>query len=67
MFFSNKKLEKMADFEGTKVRATGIAGDWINRMGGNATSVIGSDFYLAMETGLLDAGFIGHHISREKE
>lgn len=57
MFFSNKKLEKMADFKGTKVRATGIAGEWINRMGGSATSVIGSDFYLAMETGLLDAGY----------
>jgi TRAP-type mannitol/chloroaromatic compound transport system substrate-binding protein len=57
MFFSNKKLESMADFKGAKVRATGIAGEWINRMGGNATYVIGSDFYLAMETGLLDAGY----------
>jgi len=56
MFFSNKSLESMADFEGTKVRATGIAGEWINRMGGNATYVIGSELYLAMETGLLDAG-----------
>jgi len=56
LWFSTVPLEKMADFEGTKVRATGIAGKWINQMGGNATAVAGSDFYLALETGLVDAG-----------
>ena len=66
MFYSNKSLESMSDFEGTKVRATGIAGEWINRMGGNATYVIGSDLYLAMETGLLDAGYWASYQQAER-
>jgi len=66
MFFSNKQLESMADFKGTKVRATGIAGEWINRMGGNATYVIGSELYLAMETGLLDAGYWASYQQAER-
>ena len=66
MFYSNKALESMADFKGTKVRATGIAGEWVNRMGGNATYVGGSDLYLAMDTGLLDTGYWASYQQAER-
>lgn len=53
--YSKKARKTMADFKGIKVRTAGWFMDILNRMGVNATAIPGSEVYLALERGIVDA------------
>ncbi len=53
--FSNKKATKMEDFKGMKVRTPGWYMDILTRMGVSVTPLPGSEIYLALERGIIDA------------
>ncbi len=53
--FSNKKATKMADFKGMKVRTPGWYMDILTRMGISVTPLPGSEIYMALERGIIDA------------
>ncbi len=53
--FSNKKATKMEDFKGMKVRTVGWYMDILNRLGASVTPLPGSEVYLALERGVIDA------------
>ena len=59
-FFSKEPIEKLADFEGLKVRSFGGAlSDMIDGMGSEAQWVAFSEVYTALERGILDGGVTG--------
>ncbi|KIX14204.1 TRAP transporter substrate-binding protein [Dethiosulfatarculus sandiegensis] len=53
--FSNKKASKMEDFKGMKVRTVGWYMDILNRLGASVTPLPGSEIYLGLERGIIDA------------
>ena len=53
--FSNKRATKMADYKGLKVRTPGWYMDILTRMGVAVTPLPGSEIYLALERGIIDA------------
>jgi len=53
--FSNKKATKMEDFKGMKVRTPGWYMDILTRLGVSVTPLPGSEIYLALERGVIDA------------
>ena len=53
--FSNKRATKMADFKGMKVRTPGWYMDILTRLGASVTPIPGSEIYLALERGVIDA------------
>jgi TRAP-type mannitol/chloroaromatic compound transport system substrate-binding protein len=53
--YSKKARKTMEDFRGIKVRTPGWFMDILNRMGVNATAIPGSEVYLALERGIVDA------------
>ncbi len=56
-FFCQEPIEKLADFEGRKVRSHGSAlSDWINGFGAAAQFVAFAEVYTALERGVLDCG-----------
>lgn len=52
---SNKKAKKMADFKGMKIRTPGWYMDILNNLGASVTPLPGSEIYLALERGVIDA------------
>ncbi len=52
---SNKKATKMEDFKGMKIRTPGWYMDILNLMGASVTPLPGSEVYLALERGVIDA------------
>jgi TRAP-type mannitol/chloroaromatic compound transport system substrate-binding protein len=52
---SNKKATKMEDFKGMKIRTPGWYMDILNLMGASVTPLPGSEIYLALERGVIDA------------
>jgi TRAP-type mannitol/chloroaromatic compound transport system substrate-binding protein len=54
-FFSNKKAEKMADFNGMRVRTPGWQMDIMNSLGASVTPLPGGEVYLALERGVIDS------------
>ena len=59
-FFSKEPIEKLADFQGLKVRSFGGAlSDMIDGMGSEAQWVAFSEVYTALERGILDGGVTG--------
>lgn len=55
----SKKVEKMADFKGLKMRSTGLAAEWFAAMGASTTYISGEEIYTAFATGLIDVGHYG--------
>ena len=53
--FSNKRATKMADFKGMKVRTPGWYMDILTILGASVTPLPGSEVYLALERGIIDA------------
>ena len=53
--FSKVPRTKLDDFKGIKVRTVGWFMDILNRMGVSATSLPGSEVYLALERGIIDS------------
>ena len=52
---SNKKATKMEDFKGMKIRTPGWYMDILNLLGASVTPLPGSEIYLALERGVIDA------------
>jgi len=52
---SNKRATKMEDFKGMKIRTPGWYMDILNLLGASVTPLPGSEIYLALERGIIDA------------
>lgn len=50
-----KKINSINDFTGLKMRIPGLGGEVINRMGGIATNISGSEVINALKLGVIDA------------
>jgi TRAP-type mannitol/chloroaromatic compound transport system substrate-binding protein len=53
--FSKNPIHKIEDFEGMKIRAHGLEGQWFEKMGAKAVLIPGSELYTALATGVVDA------------
>ena len=53
--FSNKRVTKLEDFKGMKVRTPGWFMDIMNQMGASVSPLPGGEVYLALERGVIDA------------
>ena len=53
--YFNKEIKTIADFQGLKMRISGWGGDVLRRVGVSVTAVPGSELYLSMERGRIDA------------
>jgi TRAP-type mannitol/chloroaromatic compound transport system substrate-binding protein len=53
--YSNKRATSMKDFKGMKVRTPGWYMDILTRLGASVTPLPGSEIYLALERGVIDA------------
>jgi TRAP-type mannitol/chloroaromatic compound transport system substrate-binding protein len=53
--YSNKPAKSMEDFKGLKVRTVGWYMDILNNLGASVTPLPGSEIYLALERGIIDA------------
>ncbi|NPA95456.1 MAG: ABC transporter substrate-binding protein [Thermodesulfobacteria bacterium] len=51
----NKKIEKMSDFKGLKMRIPGIGGKVIAKAGGAVTLLPAGEIYTSLERGVIDA------------
>lgn len=52
---SNKPIETSADLKGVKIRDEGIYTTWHNMLGARGTYISGSEAYLGLKTGVIDA------------
>jgi len=52
---SNKRATKMEDFKGMRIRTPGWYMDILNLLGASVTPLPGSEIYLALERGVIDA------------
>ena len=51
----NKEIKSLKDLKGLKMRIPGLAGDVLNRIGGTAVNLPGSELFTSLETGVIDA------------
>ncbi len=51
----NKKIEKLSDFKGLKMRIPGIGGKVISKAGGAVTLLPAGEIYTSLERGVIDA------------
>jgi TRAP-type transport system periplasmic protein len=59
-FFRNKKVTKLDDFKGMKVRAlSGLQGQAIAALGATGVSMPGGELYMALQTGVIDGTVTG--------
>ncbi len=59
-FFRNKKVTKVEDFKGMKVRAlSGLQGQAIAALGATGVSMPGGELYMGLQTGVIDATVTG--------
>jgi TRAP-type C4-dicarboxylate transport system substrate-binding protein len=60
LFLSKKKITKLEDFKGVKIRAAAsLSGKAISAMGAAAVSMSGGEQYLALQTGVIDGVITG--------
>jgi len=57
--WSKRPIEKLEDFKGLKVRATGTPADTLKKAGCTPVFFPGSELYQALQTGVCDAAFWG--------
>ncbi len=53
--YFNKEMNSVSDFEGLKIRMSGWGGEVLTKLGASVTALPGSEIYLAMERGRIDA------------
>lgn len=51
----NKEINSVEDFEGLKMRISGLGGKVLNRLGASAQLIPGGEIYVALERGRIDA------------
>ncbi|WP_028303109.1 TRAP transporter substrate-binding protein [Oceanospirillum maris] len=51
----NKEINSVEDLKGLKMRIPGLGGEVINRAGGTAVSLPGSELFTSLQTGAIDA------------
>lgn len=51
----NKKIDSISDIKGLRMRIPGVAGEVITRLGGSAVLLPGSEVFLALQSGAIDA------------
>jgi TRAP-type mannitol/chloroaromatic compound transport system substrate-binding protein len=56
---SKKPISTAGDFKGMKIRATGIAGDVLQRAGASMVYLPAAELYMALQTGVVDAATYG--------
>jgi TRAP-type mannitol/chloroaromatic compound transport system substrate-binding protein len=62
--FSNKEIKSINDIKGLKIRAAGVRGDVMQRMGASVVVLPGGEIVPAMERGVIDAMEYGNlHIT----
>lgn len=54
ILMSNKKVERLDDFKGMNIRATGVAGQYFDLLGASSVSIAGPELYTAMQLGTVD-------------
>lgn len=54
IFMSNKKIEKLEDFEGMSIRGTGVAAQFYDRLGASTVSIASPELYTALQLGTVD-------------
>jgi len=57
--FSKKPIRKLADFKGLKIRAVGVFGSFYTSLGASAIATPGSEIYMALDRGVVDAVSFG--------
>jgi TRAP-type C4-dicarboxylate transport system substrate-binding protein len=63
LYTANKKIVKMEDFKGMKIRCgTGIQGKALQALGASTISLRGSEEYMSLQTGVIDATITGINI-----
>lgn len=61
----NKEIKTSADFNGLKVRMTGLGGKVLSEFGANVVLIPGSELYLSLERGVIDAAeWIGPFVDK---
>lgn len=50
-----KKIERLEDFQGLRMRMPGLGGEVIRRLGGSAVQLSGGEIYQALQSGSIDA------------
>lgn len=53
---STKKISKLEDMKGLKLRGVGRTGEWLSKMGATISSIPYTEVYTAMERGTIDGG-----------
>lgn len=53
--YFNKEMNSVADYDGLKIRMSGWGGEVLTKLGASVTALPGSEIYLAMERGRIDA------------
>jgi TRAP-type mannitol/chloroaromatic compound transport system substrate-binding protein len=51
----NKEINSLADMQGLIMRIPGVAGEVLNRVGGQSVNIPGGDIYTSLKTGVIDA------------
>jgi TRAP-type C4-dicarboxylate transport system substrate-binding protein len=63
IYSTNKKITKLEDFQGMKIRCgTGIQGQVLVALGASTVSLPGSEEYMSLQTGVIDATITGINI-----
>jgi TRAP-type C4-dicarboxylate transport system substrate-binding protein len=57
---SNKRLEKLEDFKGLKIRALGAVGQVMERLGATPVAIAPEEIYTALQLGTVDAACQAH-------
>jgi TRAP-type C4-dicarboxylate transport system substrate-binding protein len=58
-FNTNFPVRKLSDLEGKKIRALGVYGKYVQKLGASAVVVPGAEMYMAMKLGTIDGAIYG--------
>ena len=53
--YFNQEIDSLDDFDGMRIRMSGWGGEVLQRLGASVTAIPGSEIYLALERGRIDA------------
>jgi len=63
LYTTKKKITKLEDFQGMKIRCgTGLQGQALNALGASTVSLPGSEEYMSLQTGVIDGTITGINI-----
>ena len=58
-FNTNFRVNKLSDLNGKKIRALGVYGKYVQKLGASAVVVPGAEMYMAMKLGTIDGAIYG--------